>query len=421
MVRNVKVAMLSALVLSALLLSAGCSTAQDLRELAETLSEQLQAVQTAVAEQQERGATASPRGRGGSEMEGAESLAVALAPAPTATPIPADVLNRLLAEEQVLVNLYERVNPAVVYIEVRGSRGQGNGSGFVIAPDGYIVTNNHVVEGASRVNVIFADGTRMRARIIGTDRYSDLALLRVNRTNLPYVELADSDEVKVGQRVVAIGNPFGLAGTMTLGIVSARGRTLPEPASDGGTYSNPDIIQTDAAINPGNSGGPLLDLRGRVVGVNTAIRTNNVSPFGQPSNSGIGFAVPSNTVKRVVKALREDGVVRYPFLGIQGAVRTADVAEDLGLPIQEGVMILGVRPNGPVARAGLRGAVTDRAGNITEPGDVILAFNGTRLRDYDHLITILVNTSRPGDRVTLTIWRDGKQRDVTVVLGERPD
>ncbi len=413
--------LLGAIVASLLLLSAGCGVQRDLQEIAETLQEQAQIAQTVVAEQ----ARQRERAQASSEAERNERVAQGRDSTPTPMPIPTAVpsamLDQLLAEEQVLVNLYERVNPAVVYISVRSGQGSGNGSGFIIDPEGYIVTNNHVVDGASRVDVIFADGTRTRARIIGTDRYSDLALLKVNRSNLPYVELADSDEVRVGQRVVAIGNPFGLAGTMTLGIVSARGRTLPEPASDGGTYSNPDIIQTDAAINPGNSGGPLLDLRGRVIGVNTAIRTTNVSPFGQPANSGIGFAVPSNTVKRVVQALREEGVVRYPFLGIQGAVRTADVAEELGLPIQEGVMILGVRPNGPVARAGLRGAVTDRAGNITEPGDIILAFNGRRLRDYDELITVLVNTTKPGDRVTLTIWRDGEERDVTVVLGERPD
>jgi 2-alkenal reductase len=220
--------------------------------------------------------------------------------------------------------------------------------------------------------------------------------------------------------VIAIGNPFGLNGTMTLGIVSAKGRTLPEASADGtGSFSNPSIIQTDAAINPGNSGGPLLDSAGRVVGVNTAIRTTNNSGFGQPSNSGIGFAVPSNTVKRVVDALRSEGRVRYSYLGIQGAIRVGQASE-LDLPITQGVMPLSVLNGGPVARAGLRPATIDRNGSLQSAGDVIIAFNGAAVKDYDELIARLIETTQPGDTATLRVWRDGQEVDLQVRLGERP-
>ncbi|PJF49100.1 MAG: PDZ domain-containing protein [Chloroflexi bacterium] len=352
---------------------------------------------------------------------------VAIQPTPTA--IPATARARFDEEEAVLINLYERVNRAVVSISVRrntgsGFIGAGSGSGFVIDTAGHIVTNNHVVDGADRINVIFSDGTYARAELVGADAYSDLALLKVDRSaeRLTPVELADSDEVKVGQRVVAIGNPFGLAGTMTLGIVSARGRVLPEPSSSGqGSFSNPDIIQTDAAINPGNSGGPLLDMRGRVIGVNTAIRTNNMAGFGQPVNSGVGFAVPSNTVKRVVRALLEEGRVRYPYLGIQGAFSLAEVGDQFDLPIERGVVVGGVVERGPVARAGLRGSTISRStGQIIRLGDIILAFNGQPVSNYEELIALLVKNHQPGDRVTLTVWRDGRQLDLTVTLGERP-
>ncbi|MFC1463234.1 MAG: S1C family serine protease [Candidatus Brachytrichaceae bacterium NZ_4S206] len=352
---------------------------------------------------------------------------VAVQPTPTAIPDAARA--NFDEEEAVLVNLYERVSPAVVSIAVSRNTGSGfvaagSGSGFVIDTAGYIVTNNHVVEGADRINVIFSDGTRARAELVGTDPYSDLALLKVNRPaeRLTAIELADSDQVKVGQRVVAIGNPFGLAGTMTLGIVSARGRVLPESSASGqGSFSNPDIIQTDAAINPGNSGGPLLDTRGRVIGVNTAIRTTNQVGFGQPANSGVGFAVPSNTVKRVVQALLSEGRVRYPYLGIQGAFSLAEVGDQFNLPIERGVVVGGVVEGGPVARAGLRGSTISRStGRITSLGDVILAFNGQPISDYEELIALLVKNHQPGDRVTLTVWRDGRQLDLTVTLGERP-
>jgi S1-C subfamily serine protease len=414
---------LLAMMAAASLLLAGCSEAIAVLLLAEEAAQRALATLEA---QEARAEAPAQRSEAETREEMSARLSVALAPTPTA--IPPAARAKFDEEEQVLINLYERVSMAVVAISVQRTGrifgGSGSGSGFVIDKQGHIVTNNHVIEGASRITVLFADGTRARARVIGTDSYSDLALLKVDRPadRLVTLELGDSDEVKVGQRVVAIGNPFGLAGTMTLGIVSARGRVLPESsAQGGGTFSNPDIIQTDAAINPGNSGGPLLDTRGRVIGVNTAIRTEAQNSFGQPVNSGVGFAVPSNTVKRVVEALLTEGRVRYPYLGIQGAFSLAELSEEFDVPVERGVVVAGVVEGGPAARAGLRGStVSNRTGAITRLGDVIVAFDGKPVRRYEELIAMLVKNYKPGDRVTLTVWRDGRLVDLRVTLGERP-
>jgi 2-alkenal reductase len=412
---------LVAMMAAASLLLAGCSEAVALFSLAE------EAAQRAIATIEAREADA-PRAEAPAQQERGNLVRLSVELQPTPTAIPPAARARFDEEEAVLVNLYERVNMAVVAISVqRSGRGfgvSGSGSGFVIDKQGHIVTNNHVVDRATRITVLFADGTRARAQVVGTDGYSDLALLKVDRPaeRLVTVELGDSDEVKVGQRVVAIGNPFGLAGTMTLGIVSARGRVLPESSSQGGaTFSNPDIIQTDAAINPGNSGGPLLDTRGRVIGVNTAIRTDSQTGFGQPANSGVGFAVPSNTVKRVVEALLTEGRVRYPYLGIQGAFSLAELSEEFDVPLERGVVVAGVVEGGPAARAGLRSAtISNRTGAVTRLGDVIVAFDGQPMRSYEEMIALLVKKYKPGDRVTLTVWRDGRLVDLRVTLGERP-
>ena len=270
-------------------------------------------------------------------------LAIANIPAamPTALPQPIVTPDKItiLADEvdQLLANIYERANPAVVNIDVAGGADlteYGSGSGFVIDHDGHIVTNNHVIDGADEIDVTFWDGTVATARLVGADPYSDLALIKVTvRTaNLAPLTLGDSDRMKVGQRVIAIGNPFGLVGTMTVGIISGKGRTLPADVSAGSTstFSNPDIIQTDAAINPGNSGGPLLNSAGEVIGVNAAIRTDGTNR----ANSGVGFAVPSNTVKRVVQQLQEKGRVSYPYLGVSvdDHFTTGELAAAWGLP-----------------------------------------------------------------------------------------
>ena len=237
------------------------------------------------------------------------------------TPLPASIEISADAVELLLQNVYERTNPGVVNIDVSGGTGAdltefGSGSGFVIDLDGHIVTNNHVVDGADEIDVTFADGTAAIAKLVGTDSYSDLAVIKVDvaAAKLQPLAIADSDLVKVGQRVIAIGNPFGLVGTMTVGIVSGKGRTLPadSPSSASGNFSNPDIIQTDAAINPGNSGGPLLNSKGEVIGVNAAIRTDGTNR----ANSGVGFAIPSNTVRRVAQQILKDGRASYPYLEI---------------------------------------------------------------------------------------------------------
>jgi 2-alkenal reductase len=350
--------------------------------------------------------------------------------APTPTAIPAEQRVQFDTDEAVLVNLYERVNPAVVSIAIeqqfqtrQGSveRQAGVGSGFVIDTEGHIVTNNHVVESADGLIVRFSDGTTERARIVGTDPDSDLALIKVDRPadQLVAVPLGDSDTLKPGMKVIAIGNPFGLDGTMTTGIVSALGRMMP----GGGTYTNPDIIQTDAAINPGNSGGPLLNSKGEVVGVNTAIRTNNELGTGQPSNSGVGFVVPVNTVKLVVNAIKAEGRVRYPYLGLGGGVGVVSVADELNLPVSEGVLVQRVIEGGPTDRAGLRGGTREAivAGQpMLTGGDIITAFNGQPVKDYEDLISTLIRTAKVGDTVTLTVWRGNQQIEVQVDLVERP-
>jgi len=345
----------------------------------------------------------------------------------TPTPLSEEEIADVDEEDALLVNLYQRVNPAVVYIEVLVNEGGtlvpfGSGSGFVVDEEGSIVTNNHVVEEAEVVQVTFSDGAVVDARILGRDPYSDLAVIQVTvpPERLTPLELGGSSTLQVGQRVVAIGNPFGLAGTMTVGIVSALGRTLPaQVLQDGGSFSNPEIIQTDAAINPGNSGGPLLDTRGRVIGVNTAIRSMT------GVNSGIGFAVPIDTVKRIVPDLIENGVYHYPYLGITSDNRftVAELAGPLDLPVTQGVLISEVKPDTAALQAGLRGGdrevevmgMTVRAG-----GDIIVAIDGTEIFVFDDLIAYLVRETEVGQEVILTIIRDGEELQVPVTLGERP-
>jgi S1-C subfamily serine protease len=345
----------------------------------------------------------------------------------TPTPLSEETIAAVDTEDSLLVNLYQRVNPAVVYIEVLVNDGGtlaslGSGSGFVIDTEGRIVTNNHVVEQADALRVVFSNGSVADAQILGLDPYSDLAVVQVDipPERLVPLELSDSSTLQVGQRVVAIGNPFGLEGTMTVGIVSALGRTLPAQVLQGtGRFSNPEIVQTDAAINPGNSGGPLLDIRGRVIGVNTAIRSTT------GTNSGIGFAVPVNTVKRIVPALIEEGAYRYPYLGISYDTRftMAELAGPLGLPVTHGALINEVTPGTAADQAGLRGGnheVEVTGTTVNAGGDIIVAIDGYKLRDFDDLIAYLVRETEVGQEVTLTVIRDGEELEIPVMLGERP-
>jgi len=345
----------------------------------------------------------------------------------TSTPLPEDVIAEIDTEDTLLINLYQRTNPAVVYIEVSVEQEGtlmplGGGSGFVIDTEGHIVTNDHVVQEADTVQVTFADGTVTEAQVIGNDPYADLAVLEVDIPveRLVALEMGNSSALQVGQRVVAIGNPFGLEGTMTVGIISALGRTLPaQLARDAGFFSNPEIIQTDAAINPGNSGGPLLDIHGRVIGVNYSIRSTT------GASAGIGFAVPVNTIKRIVPHLIEQGFYEYPYLGIVSNNRfsVAELAEPLDLPIDRGVLIAEVTPGTAAERAGLRGGDRDvevMEATVRAGGDIIIAIDGYDLYIFDDLIAYLVRETDVGQEVVLTVLRDGEEFEIPVTLGKRP-
>jgi S1-C subfamily serine protease len=344
----------------------------------------------------------------------------------TPTALPESLWALATAEELLLINLYQRANPGVVNIEVGTTVGDevmftGSGSGFLIDSAGHIVTNSHVVERAEFLRVTFSDGSVREADILGSDRYSDLAVILV--ADLPPgavpLELGDSETLQVGQRVIAIGNPFGLQGTMTAGVVSAVGRILRSSSlPEGGSFSNPEIIQTDAAINPGNSGGPLLDSYGRVVGVNWAAAT------GAGSGSGTGFAIPVTTLRRIVPYLIEEGVYRYPYLGVGHDDRftVAQLAPALGLPVTHGVLVMEVTPDGPARRAGVQGGdreVRVMGAVVRAGGDVIVAIDGYEVEDFHDLVAYLLLETEVGQSVTLTVWRDGDLLEISVVLGER--
>ena len=326
-----------------------------------------------------------------------------------------DPLALVEAEEQLLVNLYERVSSSVVNIAVSTTFGGGTGSGFVLDTDGHIVTNNHVVEGAEQILVRFADETIVEAELVGADVDSDLAVIRVDVPTdlLREVQLGDSSTLRVGQRAIAVGNPFGLEQTMTTGIISAPGRVLRQENG----FSQPKLIQTDAAINPGNSGGPLLNARGEVIGVNTFIFSRS------GSSSGVGFAVPVNTVKRVVPSLIATGRYDDPWLGISGLSITPVVAGALELPVEQGILLQEVVPEGPAARAGLRGSYRQTEideGPLPTGGDIIVAIDGVEMRDMDELIVYLAETT-VGQTVTLDILREGERQSVDLILEERPE
>ena len=322
--------------------------------------------------------------------------------------------------ESDLVTLYERINPSVVHIFVYDEAGNqlGTGTGFVYDDQGHIITNNHVVSSAARLEVAFPGGERRTAETIGTDIDSDLGVIRVAEPPagvLP-IPLGDSDSVRVGQFVVAIGNPFGEAGSLSLGIVSGLGRTLTSDriAQGGGRYSLPQVIQTDAAINPGNSGGPLLNLAGEVVGVNSAISTST------GTNSGVGFSIPVNAVRRVVPALVATGEYHYTYMGVSMSELDLTTQEALGLPQVAGAYMTEVTPGAPAATAGLRGSGISNLGELLPGGDLIIAADGRPINNPDDLISFLVFQTEVGQTISLTIIRDGQQIDVPLTLGQRP-
>ena len=355
--------------------------------------------------------------------------------------IVADAAAIVAAHEQVLIGIYDRLLPSVV--EIRASRKlslpeelpslpsipgfpedrlpfeRSGGSGFVWDDRGHIVTNHHVVDGADRLTVIFSDGTERQAEVLGTDPDSDLAVLKLEDLDgltMPSASLGDSGAVRPGQLAVAIGSPFGQEFTITSGIISAVGRTIRSGFSQ---FSIPEVIQTDAPINPGNSGGPLLDRNGHVIGVNTQIMSRS------GANSGIGFAVPINTAKRVIPELIENGQYQYAWLGISGTSLRPDVAELMDLPRDtRGTLVIDVISDGPAEAAGLLGS--DRSQQVEGldlrlGGDIIVGIDGTPVRTIDDLIAYLVDNTRPEDESVLEVIREnGSRETIQVTLDRRP-
>jgi S1-C subfamily serine protease len=338
-------------------------------------------------------------------------------------PIDSNAVNPA-AEQDGLVALFESVSPGTVAIITD----QGQGSGFVYDGQGNVVTNYHVIEGATTVEVRFTSGYMAYGTVVGTDLDSDLAIIKVDAPagELHPLPLGDSTLLKVGQTVVAIGNPFGLNSSMTVGIVSALGRTLDSAheTPDGALFTAGDIIQTDAAINPGNSGGPLFNINGEVIGINRAIRTNSTTATGQPVNSGIGFAISVNIVKRVVPGLIATGKYDYPFLGISSLPNenmSLQVIEALGLKSFTGAYVTDVASGGPAEKAGIiAGSTPTNIPGLLGGGDLIVAIDGHEVHTFDDMLSYLITNKGPGDSVVLQILRGSEKVDVTIILGKRP-
>ena len=318
--------------------------------------------------------------------------------------------------------LFKKVENSVVQITIISETLRQDrdklGSGFVYDQNGNILTNNHVVEDANRIDATFSDGTIYRASVIGTDPYSDLAVIHIDspKDKLVPLPLGDSSKLQVGDPVAAIGNPFGLSGSMTTGIVSQLGRLL--PLSDTRGFSIPDVIQTDAAINPGNSGGPLLNLRGEVIGVNSAIR----SATGE--FSGIGFAIPSNMVKKIALVLINDGAYKHPWLGVSGRDVTPEVADALGLKEARGFLVIDIVEDCPAAKYDIRGSDRDVILDDREVklgGDVVVGIDDMEVRKIDDILVYLEREKSVGDQLRLTIIRDGEIVEISIILGERPN
>lgn len=328
-------------------------------------------------------------------------------------------------QEDALVNIYQTFSPGVVSIQVYTQSGAGQGSGFVVDKEGHIVTNYHVVEDATTIEVHFQSGLKVYGEVVGVDLDSDIAVIKVDvdPDELIPLTIGDSDQVYVGQTVVAIGNPYGLSGTMTVGIVSARGRTLDSirQTTDGTYFSAGDLIQTDATINPGNSGGPLLNLNGEVIGINRAIQTNGTTITGATSNTGIGFAVSSNILSLVLPSLVNGETYEYPYLGLSAmSSMNLTQAEYLNLSQATGAYVLEVVPGGPADQAGLlAGDQPTEVQGLYSGGDLIVAADGQEVLAFSDMLNYMMLHKHPGDTMDITVLRDGQEITLTVVLGER--
>ena len=356
----------------------------------------------------------------GTTVMSTSASSVYLLPQQQATAIPVSL--PATENERYFSDIYNRVSPSVVSINVSGTSSDGSqfgasGTGFVIDKNGNIVTNDHVVADASQIEVNFLDGTIVKGTVVGLDPDSDLAVIKVDlpAERLSPITFGDSDKLFIGETTLAIGSPFSQRWTLTTGIISALDRTI----SGQTKYSVGSVIQTDAAINPGNSGGPLLNLEGQVIGVNSQILSET------RSNSGVGFAIPSNLVRRVSQILIDKGSINYSYLGIQGA-SSLDVAliEALKIPNNtRGVVVSRVEQGGPAANAGIKSAAhaTEINGeNVPTSADIITAIDGINITDMSGLVSYLANHTEPGQKINLTVLRDGQQISVPVTLSARP-
>lgn len=329
----------------------------------------------------------------------------------------------VLYDEEAVAALYDKVNPAVVEVTVveaasrrfgSGPPVQGQGSGFLADTEGHILTNYHVVQSATQIQVILSDGRTLDAQVAGTSPADDIALLKVDPQavkGIAPLPLGDSSAAKPGQMAIALGSPYGLENSITVGVVSGVNRS--RAGITGRTITG--MVQTDASINPGNSGGPLLNSRGEVIGINTSIETSSTG-----GATGVGFAVPINTVKNILAQLVNNTSVKRPWLGISGMALSAGLADQLGVSTLQGIYIVTVAAGSPAEQAGLRGGGVGMDGSPTTGGDVITAANGHSVGTVEDLVTYF-NALRPGDTVSLKLIRDGKTLQVSVVLGEWPD
>ena len=334
-----------------------------------------------------------------------------------------DAINNIILTESKtlsLIEIFEKSEPGVVRVNTQRNQTindvGGVGSGFVFDKKGHIITNAHVIEDSTKTVVTFLDGRSYNAEIIGIDQYTDIGVIKVNADLklLQPLTLGDSSNLQVGEPITAIGNPFGLSGSMTSGIISQMGRLLPS----GSGYSIPDVIQTDAAINPGNSGGPLLNMRGDIVGINTAIQSTT-GEF-----TGVGFAIPSQTVEKIVPTLISEGEYNHPWIGISGRDIDPDMANVLGLKDALGFLIITVVEDSPASEAGLIGSdktIKVESREYPVGGDIILAVDGIDVRKIDDILIHLQRVKTVGDEMNLEILRDGRTTNITIVLQERPN